>query len=145
MIVITGGAYQGKEAFARQLYVPDQNGISIENPSNVKTEDIKTEHCVLADETASVEVLQSAAIWNHYHLWVARQLKEDADPWGLTEQILEKNPGIIICSTELGCGIVPVDAFDREWREVTGRMCCMLAKKADAVYRVNCGIGVRIK
>ena len=46
---------------------------------------------------------------------------------------------------ELGCGVVPMDAFERAWRERTGRIGCELAKQAEAVYRVTCGIGTRIK
>ena len=51
---------------------------------------------------------------------------------------------IIVCD-ELGCGVVPMDAFERAWRERTGRIGCELAKQAEAVYRVTCGIGTRIK
>ena len=38
-----------------------------------------------------------------------------------------------------------MDAFERAWRERTGRIGCDLAKQAEAVYRVTCGIGTRIK
>ena len=51
---------------------------------------------------------------------------------------------IIICD-ETGCGLVPVDAFEREYRETAGRICTALAEHADEVYRVVCGIGMRIK
>jgi len=51
---------------------------------------------------------------------------------------------IIICD-ELGCGVVPLDRADREWRERTGRLCCELAAKADRVDRVFCGLVMQIK
>lgn len=119
-----------------------------ENVSNVETMVDTTEICNqvrIADEHTTIEEIQMAHIWDHYHLWVAEQLRGNNDPWQQTQQVLEKNPDIIICSTELGCGIVPIEEFDRNWREVTGRLCCMLAKEAKAVYRVNCGIGMQIK
>ena len=50
----------------------------------------------------------------------------------------------IICD-EVGCGITPLDRTDRDWRERVGRLCCRLAAEADEVYRVHCGLGVRIK
>ena len=50
----------------------------------------------------------------------------------------------VVCN-ELGCGIVPMDAFEREWREAVGRLCCDIAKRADKVYRVCCGIPQCIK
>ena len=41
--------------------------------------------------------------------------------------------------------ITPLDRTDRDWRERVGRLCCRLAAEADEVYRVHCGLGVRIK
>lgn len=52
--------------------------------------------------------------------------------------------GVVICD-EVGCGVAPLDRADREWREQVGRLCCRLAEQAEAVYRVSCGLGVRIK
>ena len=64
---------------------------------------------------------------------------------GLADSLVKQNPDIIILANELGSGVVPVDAFDRSWRETTGRLCCELAKRADEVHRVVCGIGTVIK
>lgn len=52
--------------------------------------------------------------------------------------------GVIICD-EVGCGVTPLAREDRDWREQVGRACCRLASEAEAVYRVCCGRGVRIK
>lgn len=54
------------------------------------------------------------------------------------------NKHIIICD-EVGNGIVPMAKEDREYREAVGRVCCILAKNADTVYRVYCGIATKIK
>ena len=48
-------------------------------------------------------------------------------------------------TNELGYGIVPIDPFDRSWRELTGRICTELAEHADEVTRVVCGIPVVLK
>lgn len=58
------------------------------------------------------------------------------------EQLLKKD--VVICD-EIGCGIVPITEHDRAWREETGRCCIALAKQAEAVVRVCCGIGTAIK
>ena len=50
----------------------------------------------------------------------------------------------VICD-EVGCGVTPLAREDRDWREQVGRTCCRLAAEAEAVYRVYCGLGVRIK
>ncbi len=50
----------------------------------------------------------------------------------------------VVCN-EVGCGVVPMDAFAREWREAVGRLCCDIAAQADRVYRVCCGVAQCIK
>ena len=63
----------------------------------------------------------------------------------LAEQILQENPDLIVVTAEVGYGLVPVDAFERQYREAVGRICTNLAACADRVDRVQCGIGTRIK
>lgn len=60
-------------------------------------------------------------------------------------QFAEKNQDTIVIADEIGNGIVPLDAFERGYREQTGRAEILLAKKADEVVRVICGIGQQIK
>lgn len=60
-------------------------------------------------------------------------------------QFAEENPDTIVIADEIGNGIVPLDAFERVYREQTGRAEILLAKKADEVVRVICGIGQKIK
>ena len=50
----------------------------------------------------------------------------------------------VVCQ-EVGGGVIPMDAQEREWRECTGRLCCDIAAQADRVYRVYCGIATCIK
>ena len=66
-------------------------------------------------------------------------------PTDETKKILSDNPDIVIITDEIGSGIVPLDVKEREWREVHGRICCQLAGRADAVFRVTAGIGQKIK
>ena len=46
---------------------------------------------------------------------------------------------------EVGCGIVPVERLERDYREAVGRAGQLLAQNASQVFRVICGIPVRIK
>jgi len=41
--------------------------------------------------------------------------------------------------------VVPIEPFEERWREETGRLCCALAARSDAVYRVWAGIPQKIK
>ena len=46
---------------------------------------------------------------------------------------------------EIGCGVVPIEPNDENWREAVGRLCCALAEQADAVIRVWAGVPRFIK
>lgn len=109
MILIVGGAYQGKTAYAGEHF---GEGYRIEN---------------------------------QYHLRVKEQLKAGLDPMAEAEKLLQESDRLVIISDETGYGLVPVDAFEREWREKSGRVNCYLAERAEQVIRIVCGIGTRIK
>ena len=82
---------------------------------------------------------------NHFHLFVRRWMKAGRTKEELTDTLRKRDRELILICDEVGCGLVPVDAFDRNWRETTGRICCDLAAGADQVHRVICGIGTVIK
>ena len=56
-----------------------------------------------------------------------------------------RKSGYHLVSQEVGYGVVPMDAFDRKYREAVGRVCTDLASKSKKVIRVVCGIGTVIK
>ncbi len=60
----------------------------------------------------------------------------------LYNELIKKD--VVICN-EVGSGIIPVDRKTRLGREAAGRLCVLLAKKADAVVRMVCGIPNIIK
>ena len=67
---------------------------------------------------------------------------QDMDPLPQVQDLLQKE--IVICN-EVGSGVVPMDRSQREHREAVGRLCTQLASQAQAVYRVSCGLGMRLK
>ncbi|SFR66940.1 bifunctional adenosylcobinamide kinase/adenosylcobinamide-phosphate guanylyltransferase [[Clostridium] aminophilum] len=46
----------------------------------------------------------------------------------------------VITADEIGCGVVPMSRREREYRDTYGRICQKIAKQADTVIRVVCGI-----
>ena len=86
-----------------------------------------------------------AAALERLHLLVRRALLAGLDPAVLILRLVEENPDIVLICDEIGCGIVPMDAFERRWREETGRLCCRLAARAERVERVCCGLAQTIK
>lgn len=126
MIFITGGCCQGKQQWVLVNWQLQQSQIA---DGAVCSE----------DEIGKVKIL------NHFHLLVQRWLQDGKIPADETAKLLADNPDIIIITDEIGCGIVPLDKKEREWREVHGRICCQLAAKAENVFRVIAGIGQTIK
>lgn len=63
----------------------------------------------------------------------------------MLDELINKYPDMIVICDEVGSGIVPMDKFDREYRDKVGEISCYLAKKATSVHRVVCGLGMVIK
>ena len=93
----------------------------------------------------SLEELPQGKILNHFHRWVFRLLEQGIDPKEKLEAYLAKQPDAVILSDEIGCGVVPIAASEREWRETAGRLCCDLAKRAKRVDRIFCGLAMPLK
>ena len=124
MEMIIGGAYQGKENYARKNF-PD---ITWEKGSELTEEELYQSEGVLG-----------------FHDYIRKSLKEGADLKDLGQKLLEKNPKVVLVSEEVGYGIVPADAFERQYREAVGRICTVLAAGSRRVTRVVCGIGTVLK
>lgn len=91
------------------------------------------------------ETENETVVINRFHEWMRTQIMEGNSP---EEEILfftDRCKNCIIISDEIGNGIIPLDAFEREYRERTGRILVELAGRARAVERVICGIAQKIK
>ena len=51
----------------------------------------------------------------------------------------------IVMATEVGGGVVPMDAGERAAREAAGRLACLLAARAGCVVQMFCGIPTVLK
>ena len=81
------------------------------------------------------EDLASRAVWDVQDLAVG-------DPEQIADRLADYS---IVIETEIGGGVVPVDSADRAHREAAGRLACLLAKRADTVIRVCCGLPQLLK
>ncbi len=126
MVLIFGGAYQGKLSYAQDKYNCD---------------DSKIFNC-----REDSEILDfNKDIINSFHLFVLNQVNIGEDSCKFIEDNLEKFKGKIIIWDDISCGVVPLDKNMREWREALGRSTSLLSRYADEVIRVFCGLGVKIK
>lgn len=124
MMLVTGGCFQGKTQYACKTF-----GVSKEEAAD--------------GAVCPMEELYQTKLLYHFHEYIQRMMKAGQE--FSVERLKEENPKVILVTNELGCGVVPVDQFDRAYREKTGRICCQIAREAVQVHRVVCGIGTVIK
>lgn len=93
----------------------------------------------------NVERKEKFVIINHFHQWVKSRVIDGGWPEDEIMSFLDCTEDCIIICDEIGNGIVPIDPFEREYRERMGRILVQLAKRAEEVERIICGIGQKIK
>lgn len=125
MIFIVGGAYQGKTDFVKEHF-------KIENQD------------IVDGENCELDTIYNAKSINHFHLLIKRMMLEEKDFNIILDKLLKENQDCIIISTEIGCGLVPIDRFERDYREKVGRICCEIARNSNQVYRLQSGIAMKI-
>lgn len=121
-ILIVGGACQGKREYAQKAFGLNEAEIL---PWNEERE----EFACIAD----------------LHLRVRACLERGLTQQEVLEKLLPFCRGKIVLCDDIFCGVVPLDALERQWREVTGRLLCRLAQEADSVIRMQCGLPQAIK
>ena len=126
MRLIIGGAHQGKLDWYLRT-----SGRSMQQ--------------VTDGETLPLELLPDRPVLNHLHRWVYRMVQQGKDVQAAMERYLQCFPDAVILCDEVGCGVVPIDPAERQWREETGRLCCLLAQRAQRVERIFCGIAMTLK
>ena len=120
MILIIGGAYQGKLDFAKEAF-----GVTDADVYSCCAEEIDfSKHCIYKIEE-----------------FTARH----ADPIGYFEAHREEWKNSILIVQDIFCGVVPVGAENRAWRQRTGRLAQYLCKEANGVSRIFCGLEQRLK
>jgi len=106
--------------------------------SSGKKEYVMSEYGFSPEDLADAVINDKPVIYNLQDL-VAQNPGKDRM---LLPELVKKQ--VVICN-EVGCGIVPVSAEEREIRESTGRLCIILAQKAEKVVRIICGVPSVIK
>lgn len=126
MILIFGGAYQGKLDYAFKNY------------------DVKEKDVYYCDVERMVIDFDKKVITD-MDKFVLACVKEDINAKECLEDNLDKLHDKIIIFDDISGGVVPVDKTERAWREMAGICMTYLGSKADEVIRVFCGIGSRVK
>lgn len=126
MIFIIGGSYQGKCEYALGEF-------------NL------TEQDVFRCTEATCEIDFSKRVITHIERFALGCIRRGEEPKEYWMSHLSQISDSIIIADDISCGVVPIDAAIRAWREATGRANNYLACEADQVIRVFCGLGQVIK
>ena len=126
MILIFGGAYQGKLAYAlkRSGLTEDDVYYCGENDAGTPT---------------------GRKIIYELDKWMLALVKAGADPGPALLRFIEKNPDALVICNDISCGVVPVDETLRKWREAVGRSLAELSRVSDETVRLFCGIPAVLK
>lgn len=127
MILVFGGAYNGKLSFVKEKF-------------NISDEEVLT-----LNNIDDLEIDFSKKVINKFQNLIYKMSLENQDPlkYILENESLFKDK--IIISDDICEGIVPLKKEDRIWRENTGKCLQYLSKNSKEVYRVFCGIPMVIK
>ena len=125
MVLIFGGAYQGKVEFAKENFGVTENDVFI----CTEDKEIDWSYKVIAN-------LDQAFL---------KHVNEGKESREVLEENLDTLKDKILIVNDISQGIVPMEKNLRDWREMTGRAMLYLSKEADEVYRVFCGLGNKIK
>ena len=116
----------GKLAYANSLYGP---------PNRV---------CDMGGET-DIKSIGDADFIVNLHMGMRRLLTQNISAEEFLTDNMEILRGKVLIGDEIGAGVVPIDPFERRWRDETGTLYQFLAKEAEIVDRVWAGLPMRLK
>ena len=124
MVLIIGGSYQGKLDFAKNAFTLSEDDIFTCSSSEIDF----SKRCINSIEEFSLANIRCGTDPSEY-------FKAHKDDW---------KDSILICE-DIFCGVVPMGAEMRAWRQATGRLCQYLSREAAQVSRIFCGLEQRLK
>ena len=124
MILILGGAYQGKLDFAKGKF-----GLSCEDIFTCTDTNLDiSKKCIYRLEEFTFSCIQAGI-----------------DPLQQFQFLYPQSGDTVFICQDIFCGVVPMERQLRLWRDATGKLCQYLSGQADAVYRIYCGLEQRLK
>ena len=120
MILIIGGAHQGKLSFAKEIFGLEESDIYTCSAGEIDF----SKRCICSLEEFA---------WGH------------PDPAAYFREHREAWENSILILRDVFCGVVPMDPETRLWRQKTGRLAQYLSKEASQVSRIFCGLEQRLK
>lgn len=120
MILIIGGAYQGKLSFAKEAF-------------GITDADVHT--CSAGEIDFSKRCIYKIEEFTRHH----------PDPMGYFQAHRDQWQDSVLILEDIFCGVVPLGAETRAWRQNTGRLSQYFSREATRVSRIFCGLELRLK
>lgn len=124
MVLIIGGAWQGKLDWARETFA-------------------LTDDDVFTCTGAGIDFSRRCVV--HLEEFTLACVDAGVDPVTYFEERADRLADSVLICSDVSCGVVPISVRLRLWRNETGRLCQYLAKRADRVSRIFCGLEQRLK
>lgn len=125
MVLVFGGAWQGKLEYVIQNY------------------GVREDEIFNCDDSSEID-FSKKAVYGLDRL-ILNIIRDGADPLEYIKSNLDRISDKIIICTDISSGVVPMDPVLRQWREAVGRCMALLARSAERVVRIFCGIGTVLK
>ena len=120
MILIIGGAYQGKLDYAKETFGIADSDVYICGTGEIDF----SKRCIYKIEEFT---------YNH------------PNPIGYFQTLRDQWEDSILILQDIFCGVVPMGGENRAWRQRTGRLSQYLSREAAQVSRIFCGLEQRLK
>ena len=124
MVLIIGGAYQGKLDFAKSTFDLNESDVFTCTGGEIDF----SRRCIDHIEEFTLWCVQSGADAVEFFCSHREQWRDS----------------ILICG-DISAGVVPLGAEMRAWRQMNGLLCRYLSEEAAQVSRLFCGLEERLK
>lgn len=124
MVLVIGGAYQGKLDFAKAAF-----GIA----------DTDVYRCT----ESTIDFSKKCIYGIEEFAWAC--VNGNIDPIAYFREHRARWQNSVLICRDIFCGVVPMGADVRMWRQETGRLCQYLSAEAQRVSRIFCGLEQRLK
>ncbi len=126
MLLIIGGAYQGKLDYAKEKFDISESDIF---------------YCT----RDRAEIDFNKRVINNLDEFIYACTKEGKDARKYLAEYRSRWENSVIIVNDVSCGLVPMEPLDREYREAVGRTTVYLGKEASSAVRLFAGLAKNLK
>ena len=89
--------------------------------------------------------LENKKLILNIHLGIRNLLLKNENPMEFFKSKIEILKSCVIIGDEISSGVIPIEKFERKWRDETGKIYQFLASESEIFDRVWAGLPLRLK